>query len=298
MKVDASLIKQLRAKTGAGMLDCRKALQENNGDIEEAAGWLRQRGSIKAEKKATRATTEGLIAAFINEAGTQASLVEVNCETDFVAKTDQFQALVDGVARHVAEKMPVSLNSEAGEGPYLMEQTYLLDENQTVDEHIKSVIATTGENTRIKRFATFTSEGTETLGKYIHPGSKVGVVLQVDGGSISKEAVGEFLHEMGMQIAAMQPIYIDRSEIDQSILDKEFERYRQGAIDEGIKEHIVDNVAKGKLNSYLKGQCLVDQPYIRDNSLTVAKYIENFGKEHSGEMKLKRFVRFDLTGQK
>lgn len=270
-KITAQLVKELREKTGAGMMDCKKALQETDGNIEEAIQYLREKGIASAGKKADRIATEGLIEIAVD--GNDAAIVEINAETDFVARNEQFQNLVKKIAEHIVKTKPANLEElNASE----------LD-GQSVEEVMKSAIATIGENMNIRRFEVLTKPENGAFGEYIHMGGTIGVLSVIEGST--DEAIAK---DVSMHAAALNPQYVKQDEVPQEELDKEREVLRNQALEEGKPENIVDKMVEGRMRKFLEEIVIGSQPFVKDSDKTVDQFL----KENNAE--LVTFVRFGL----
>lgn len=263
MAISASLVKELRVKTGAGMMDCKKALEETNGDLEKAFDWLREKGIAKAAKKADRIAAEGLTT-FVIE-GNTAGIVEVNSETDFVAKNEQFQELVASICKLVVENKPSTL-----------EDAMKIDMNgKLLETAIAEASGTIGEKLSFRRFEVLTKEDGQTFGAYSHMGGKMSAIVLVD------DASEEVARDVAMHVAAQAPKYIDRTAIPQEVLDRELEVLKAQALEENANsakpkpEQIVEKMVQGRLNKNLKEMCLVDQEFIKNPDQTVAQFLGN-----------------------
>lgn len=273
MAITASMVKELRERTGAGMMDCKKALTATNGDMDQAIDYLREKGLSKAAKKASRVAAEGLVADYVDEANHVAVLVEVNCETDFVANTDEYKNLVLSVAKHIAAHKPADvaeLNDQTFEGT-----------DKKVSEVITEAIAKIGEKIDIRRFAVY-EYGNDTLGHYIHGAGKIGALVELEGGD------AEVAKDVAMHIAAANPSYLDRTQAPASELDHEKEVLAEQAKNEGKPEKIIEKMVLGRIQKFYKEICLVDQEFIKDPDKSISTLL----KEHNA--KAKRFVRFQL----
>ncbi|MFV0393775.1 MAG: translation elongation factor Ts, partial [Coprobacillaceae bacterium] len=261
MAISASLVKELRQKTGAGMMDCKKALEETNGDLEKAFDWLREKGIAKAAKKADRIAAEGLTA-FVVE-GNTAAIVEVNSETDFVAKNEQFQELVASVCKAVVTNKPATL-----------EDALKMDMNgKDLETVIAEASGTIGEKLSFRRFEVLTKEDGQTFGAYSHMGGKMSAIVSVNGAS------EDVARDVAMHVAAQAPKYIDRTAIPQEVLDRELDVLKSQALEENASsakpkpEQIVEKMVQGRLNKNLKEMCLVDQEFIKNPDQTVAQFL-------------------------
>ena len=268
MAISASAVKELRERTGAGMMDCKKALTATEGDMQKAIDWLREKGIAKAAKKSGRIAAEGAVAAYISADGKTGVLLEVNCETDFTANNENFRALEKQIIEHIAESKPADLDA-------------LNDSSiggKKVSDLVTEATATIGEKISIRRFVTYETEGKLTT--YIHMGGKIGVLVEMTGGS------DELGKDVAMQIAAANPIAVDRAGVDASELEHEKEILRKQALEEGKPEKIVEKMVLGRINKFYKEVCLVEQIFVKDNEKTV--------KDILGGEKVLRFTRWQL----
>lgn len=288
MAITASLVKELREITGSGMMDCKKALTETNGDLEKAIEFLREKGLSAAAKKAGRIAAEGLTQVYVDEENGVSVIVEVNSETDFVAKNQEFQAFVSSVALQASK-------SSANDMDEFLAEKWIEDEAFTVKEALSQKVAVIGENLNIRRFKKLEKSQNGVFVSYIHAGGKVSVVVELISEKINDEVL-EAGRNICMQIAAMSPQFIDRSEISEEFIEKEKEILKQQALNEGKAADIVEKMIIGRLNKNLKEMCLLDQEYVKDGDLTVAKYLENVSKEVGAKVTVGKFVRFE-TGE-
>ena len=259
--ITAELVKQLREKTGAGMMDCKKVLTETDGDMEKAAELLRERGIAKAAKKSGRIAAEGLVTAYVSDDKKIGSVVEVNAETDFVAKNDEFRTFVSDIAKQVATKNPANVEE-------LLAQKYL-DSDRTVQEVLTDKIATIGENMSIRRFTRFESEG--LVESYIHGDGKIGVLVNFEKGD---ETLAK---DVCMQIAAAKPEYLSREDVPQEQVEKEMEILKAQAMNEGKPAEIAEKMVQGRIGKYYGEICLVDQEFVKDPNIKVGQLIESKG---------------------
>ena len=290
-EISAKLVQELRQKTGAGMMDCKKALKENNGDVEESITWLRQKGIAKADKGSARIAAEGLVDTYIQADGQIGVLIEVNCQTDFVARNEAFKALVKNLAQQAATADSVES---------LLTQPYIEKSSVTVDEFIKETIATLGENIQVRRFVNF-SLTTDTPGvadSYIHTGGRVGVLVELTAQSASAAANEEFqslAKNAAMQVAACPNVeYVSVDQIPAEIVTKE-KGIEMGKDDLGNKpENIKEKIVQGRIDKRLKEMTLLDQPYIRDQSISVEDLVKQVKSTVGEEIQISRFVRYIL----
>lgn len=279
--VDASTVKELRERTGAGMMDCKKALVETNGDMEKAIEFLREKGLAAAAKKAGRIASEGLIGTYINDENKVGAIVEVNCETDFVAKNKEFIDFVNSMAKIVVDKELSSLEQ-------LNESDY---NGMKVSEALSSLIAKIGENMTIRRFEKFYVENGAIV-SYIHGGGRIGTLVQLES-SIVNDALIELGKDIAMQVAAMNPLYISESDVPGDYIEKEKEILKIQAINEGKNPAVVEKMIEGRLKKQLKEICLLDQLFVKDSEKTVAKLLTDKSKEIGADISISRFVRFE-----
>ena len=287
MAVTASMVKELRELTGAGMMDCKKALSETDGDMDAAIEYLRKNGEAKAVKKAGRIAAEGLVMAEVKDDKT-AAIVEVNSETDFVAKNADFQAFVKAVTEQ-------AMATEAKDMDAFMEEAWIEDSSKTVHEALTEKIAVIGEKLSIRRFEKIVSDGCVVA--YIHGGGRIGVLVVADTDVVNDE-IKTCLKNVAMQVAAMSPKYVSRDEVSQEFMDHEKEILLAQAKTENPDkpDNIIEKMIIGRLNKELKEICLLDQVYVQDSDLTVSKYVAKVAKENGANMTVKKFFRFE-TGE-
>ena len=267
--ISASMVKELRETTGAGMLDCKKALEAANGDMEEAITWLREKGISKAAKKASRIAAEGLAVTLVK--GNKAVIVEVNSETDFVAKNEEFKNLVETIAATVLDS-DVTTVEEANKLTY---------EGKTLEELVIEKTSTIGEKLSFRRFEIVTKEDSEVFGTYSHMGGKIATLTRLSSDE-------ELAKDIAMQVAAMRPLYLDRDEVPSEVLEKEREILKEQAENEGLDKSKIDMIVNGRINKYYEEVCLVDQGFIKENKMKVNKYVESKGS------KIISFVRYEV----
>ncbi|QTM99440.1 elongation factor Ts [Sediminibacillus dalangtanensis] len=273
MAVTAKMVKELREKTGAGMMDCKKALQETDGDLDKAVDYLREKGISKAAKKADRIAAEG--SAHIEVQGNQAVILEVNCETDFVTKNDQFKNLLSELAKHLLEQKPASVEAA-------LEQK-LHGEGESVQEYINSNIAKIGEKLSLRRFTIAEKTDNDAFGAYLHMGGSIGVLVVAEG--TTDEAVAK---DVAMHIAAVNPRYVSREEVSAEEVEKEREVLKTQALNEGKPEHIVEKMVEGRLGKFFEEICLLEQSFVKDPDQKVKKYVEDKGASVKG------FIRYQV----
>ncbi|MFN6514281.1 MAG: translation elongation factor Ts [Nostoc sp. CreGUA01] len=290
-EISAKLVQELRQKTGAGMMDCKKALKETDGNIEEAADWLRKKGITSAGKKSDRIAAEGLVDTYIEPGGRVGVLIEVNCQTDFVARNEAFKALVKNLAKQAA-------NAESVES--LLTQPYIENESVTVDEFIKQTIATLGENIQLRRFVTFAlAEAAQGIvDSYIHTGGRVGVLVELGSQTDSAAAKEEFqslARNAAMQVAACPNVeYVSVAQIPAEVAQKEKD-IEMGKDDLANKpDNIKEKIVQGRIDKRLKELTLLDQPYIRDQSISVEELLKQVKGQVGEDIQVNRFVRYVL----
>ena len=267
--ISASMVKDLREATGAGMLDCKKALEASNGNMEEAITWLREKGISKAAKKASRIAAEGLAVAKVK--GNRAIVVEVNSETDFVAKNEEFQSLVNKIADTVIDSDVKNVE----------EANKLTCDGKTIEELVVDKTATIGEKLSFRRFEILEKEDNQVFGTYSHMGGKIVALTLLD----SDEEVAK---DIAMQVAAMRPLYLDRDAVPAEVLEKERNILKEQAENEGLDPNKIDMIVNGRINKYYEEVCLVDQGFIKENKMKVNKYVE------SKNSKIISFIRYEV----
>ena len=273
MAVSAQLVKELRERTGAGMMDCKKALEETNGDMEKAIDLLRERGIAKAAKKAGRIAAEGLAATAVS--GNVAAVVEVNCETDFVAKNAEFQKLVQDIAEHVVSQRPASVE-EALEQPFK-------GSGDTLSQVLKEKVATIGEHITLRRLAVLEKTDDGVFGEYLHMGGKIGVLTVLEG--TKDQALAK---DIAMHTAAANPRYATRDDVSADELEREREVLKNQALAEGKPANIVEKMVEGRLAKFFEEYCLVEQPFVKDPDKKVSALLKEAGAT------LKSFVRYQV----
>lgn len=288
-EITVELIKTLREKTNAGMMDCKAALKEAGGDLAEAEIVLRKKGIASADKKASRATSEGVISSRIDADAKTGVLVEVDCETDFVAKNENFQSFVEGLVNHVAEGDAVDTLDE------LLAQKYVGDPTLTVEEVVKAKVGALGENMTLARFARYTADGEGVIASYIHPPGKVGVLLEAGCGkaeSTSNESFRQLVKDIALHIAAAQPICVSRDEVPADKVETEREISRDKA--KGKPENIIEKIVEGQLDKFFSTMALLEQGFIKDPDQTIKDLLAAKGKEIGDELTIRRFSRFAI----
>lgn len=283
--ITAALVKELRERTAAGMMDCKKALMATDGDMDKAIDWLREKGLAQAAKKAGRIAAEGAVVQYIcPECGKVGAIVEVNCETDFVAKTDNFMNFANSVAKHVAKANPADLDE-------LNKQKFVDDESKTIEDMISDATVAIGEKISIRRFARY--ETTGLVSSYIHMGGKVGVLVEVATEAGDNAAVQELAHDLCLQIAAAKPEAVRREEVNSENLEKEKEIYRTKALESGKPEKIVDKIVEGQIEKYYKEVCLLEQVFVKDSDKTIKGLVAEVAKAVGSPIDVVRYARFE-----
>ncbi len=286
VEISAKLVKELRDKTNAGMMDCKKALIESGGDMEKAVEILRKKGKAVASKRAGKETKEGIIASKVSEDGKAGVMVEVNSETDFVAKNELFRNFAEEIALQILEKAPSNLDE-------LLSQKFIKNESITVNDALMDIIGKIGENIKIKRFERLSAEGNEFIVDYVHLGGKLCVLLKAgfnNEETAKKDEFKEMMKNISMQIAAMSPIFITEKDIPEETLAKE--REIQKAQIKNKPEHVIDKIVEGKMKKYYSEVCLLHQPYVKEQKITVKQYIDDVSKKVGDTIEIKCFVRF------
>lgn len=282
MAVTAALVKELRERTGAGMMDCKKALVETDGDIEKAIDYLREKGIMKAQKKAGRIAAEGLVRVAFGEGNKTASIVEVNSETDFVAKNEEFIEFVEDLAKEVLVKGNMPMEQFMAE-PFA---------EGTVQETLTAKVAKIGENLSIRRFAKVEEDGVVYVG-YTHGGGRIGVIVGIKTDAAADEiaAVGK---DVAMQVASMNPKFVNEDGVDPEYLENEKKILTEQVLNEGKKPEMVERIVAGKIKKELKEVCLLDQPFVKDGDVSVQQYVANAAKEIGKDMELVSMIRYEV----
>lgn len=284
MSFTAKDVKELREKTGAGMMDCKKALTENNGDLEAAVDFLRQKGLAAAAKKATRVAAEGLIGGVVE--GNIGGLVEINCETDFVAKNDDFKNFVSAVSNHL-------ISSSAKDVESLKNETL---NGKTLQETIQELTLKIGEKIEVRRFEKKTLSGEGKVGSYVH-GGKIGVLVEVstENAAAAKTAdFDELVNDLCLHVAAAEPVFLDASAIDEDFKAREAKVYEAQLKEQGKPENMIANIIKGKLNKLASEICLLDQKFVKNPDLSITDLIKSFESKVGSKITLKSFSRIKL----
>jgi elongation factor Ts len=284
MAISAQVVKELRERTGAGMMDCKKALSETNGDMEKAVELLREKGLAAAAKKSGRVAAEGIVETYISEDNKVAGIVEFNCETDFVAANGEFTTVAKNLAKQAAYTKATTVEE-------FIEEKYIADENLTIKDAVTSLIAKLGENMTVRRFEKFAVENGITQ-SYIHGSGRIGVVVELACEKASNVLL-EVAKDVAMQVAAANPLFLDKTSVDTTTLDKEKEIYRVQALNEGKPEKIVEKMVEGRVQKYFKEVCLVEQVWVKNPDYTITKYLKEKSNEVGAPITISRFVRYE-----
>jgi elongation factor Ts len=284
MSITAAAVKELRERTGAGMLDCKNVLTEVGGDIEKAIDVLREKGLAKAAKKSGRTAAEGLVRVVLSDGGQKAGIIEVNIETDFASKNEDFIKFVDTLAAQ-------TLTTEAADAEGLLGEAYG-GTGETVQEKLTNFIATIGENITVRRFRRYEESGVVYVG-YLHLGGKIGVIvgLKTDADAASVETIGR---DIAMQVASMNPQFIDESGVDPAYIEKEKDILIKQALSEGKPAEIVEKMVMGRLKKELKETCLLEQKFVKNGELTVAQYVSDGAKAVGKDIKVVSMIRYEV----
>ena len=274
MSISAKQVKELRDATGVGMMDCKEALKEADGDFDEAVSILRKKGQEVASDRAAKEADEGLVVTALSSDDSTGAIVEVNCETDFVARNDDFQDFADQVAERVLAERPDDLDA-------LKDLTY--EDDATIEDELVALTGKIGEKLAVRRFGLLDSDDGRVL-SYIHPGSKLGVLVEVTGDGDVEEAG----RDVAMQIAALDPIAVSRDEVPEDVQEEEREVAREAALNEGKPEHVIDQIVEGKLERFFEDNVLLEQAFVKDSSVSVQEMLDD------ADLNVRRFIRYAL----
>ena len=287
-EVTSQMVKELREMTQAGMMDCKKALIEAEGDIEKAVEWLREKGLAAAAKKASRIAAEGMVTSYVTPDAQIGVVVEVNCETDFVANTDNFKDFCAKIASHIAKANPTDVEA-------LLTQPFADDASKTITDLISDATVAIGEKISVRRFARYAAAA-GVVETYIHMGGKIGVMVEVNNDkpeTFGNDAFKVYYHDLTLQIAAARPTCVNKSEVPTDTLEKEKEILRAQALNEGKPEKIVDKMVEGRIEKYYKEVCLVEQPFVKDPEKSIIQYTQEVAKAIGANIAPVQFVRFE-----
>ncbi len=290
MEITAEMVKDLRQRTGIGMMECKAALAESGGDMDKSIEILRKKGHARAEAKAERKATEGLIGSYLSPDGKLGVLAEVNCESDFVARNSDFQDMAKGIAKHVAVNKP---KDEA----CILDQPYCGDNKITVKDLLAQAVAKIGENIKISRFKMLETGAEGIIGSYVHSNNRLGVLVEVNAESSAaagKPGLQELAKELAMQIAASRPKYIGRTDVPKDIVDAEKEIIKAQLGDMKKPPEIMEKIVEGKLGKFYEEICLMEQPYIREDKVKIKDFVAQSAAKIGGAVKISRFVRLEL----
>lgn len=285
MAITTADIKQLRELTGAGILDCKKALEAVNGDVDQAIEALRKKGLASASKKASREANDGIVKAAVSEDGKIGAMVELNCETDFVARTDDFQAFADALLRQALEQSIDNTDS-------LLEAPFIDNSGLTVAQQLTETIAKLGENMKVRQVACFTLAEDGIIDSYIHIGGRVGVLVELTGSSSNVAA--DLAHDLALQVAAASPQYVTEAEVPAEQIEAEKSIYFAQIAEDKKPDNIKERIVEGKLKKWYSEITLMNQEFVKDNDLTIAKLVQQKSKEAGSQITVKRFARFEL----
>jgi elongation factor Ts len=290
MAITAAQINELRKSTGAGMLDCKKALEQNDGDFEKSVDFLRTKGLAAAAKKSGRAATEGIVAALISDDLKTGVLLEINSETDFVAKNEIFQTFVANIGKHILATSPA-------DNAAMLEQPYSADASKTVQTYLNESISVIGENIQIRRFVKFDVAGNGCIGFYIHGGGKIGVMVELETPAITAEnlpALQTLAKDLAMHSAAAAPRYVTRDQVPADVIEREKAIYRVKAKESGKPDAIIEKILDGQINKFFSEICLNEQVYVKDTDKTIPQVLKEVGAANGGTITIKNFERFVL----
>lgn len=287
-EVTSLMVKELREMTQAGMMDCKKALIEAQGDMDKAVEWLREKGLAAAAKKAGRIAAEGMVAGYVTADAQVGVIVEVNCETDFVANTDNFKDFCANIASHIAAANPADVDA-------LLTQPFVGDAGKTITDLISDATVAIGEKISVRRFARYQAAA-GVVETYIHMGGKIGVLVEVSNDkpeTFGSDVFRTYYHDLTLQIAAARPTCVNKSEVPTDTLEKEKEILRAQALNEGKPEKIVDKMVEGRIEKYYKEVCLTEQPFVKDPEKSVTQYTQEVAKAIGATIAPVKFARFE-----
>lgn len=290
MKITAKMVKELRDRTGAGMMECKKALTETNGDMEAAVIWLRENSDVKADKKAGRVAAEGTIAAEVSADAKTAAMIEVNIETDFAARNENFKDYVDKLSKQ-------ALVSPAKDVDDFLEEPFITDSSITVAESVREMVANIGENMMVRRYVKYEAGDNGLIHAYIHGIGNVGVLIEIKADkeeSVASEELKDLAKNLAMQVAAMNPRWLSPDDVEDSVIEQEREVLRVQTLNEGRPENIVDKIVDGRIGRFFRDNTLLEQDYVRDDKMSVGEYIKSIEKSLSDEIEIVRYTRFEL----
>jgi elongation factor Ts len=282
--ITTEMIKKLREKTGTGIMICKKILNETNGDMDKALEILKEMEVALAAKKAERATSEGLIGVYVSEDKKTGAMVELNCETDFVASNKDFVALTNSIAQHIAATSAQGIES-------LMQKRYIEDASLSVNDAITRFVAKFGENISLSRFIRLSTK-TGMIRSYVHNGSKIGTLVELVCKK-TDQALEVTAKEVALQVAATNPLFLNRDSADQGAIEQERQSYKNQALSEGRPAHVIDKIVMGKLDKYYKKNCLIEQSWIKNEDMTIADFLKESSEKLGAGIEIVRFARFE-----
>jgi len=282
--ITAQMVKEIREKTGAGIMDCKKALSEAKGDMDKASEIIRKKGIIVAVKKADRITAEGIVDIYVSDDNKSAGIVEFNCETDFVAANNEFITLAKNLAKQAALTTASNIDD-------FVDEKCIADASTTIKENVTALIAKLGENMSVRRFENFSVTNNIIQG-YVHGGGRIGSIIELVC-TINNSTLIEIAKTLAMQVVATNPLFLDRNSLDEEALNKKREGYKVEAFNEGKPKKIIEKIVEGKTQRYLKEVCLVEQVWVKNPDYTIKKYLEEKSKEIGAIISIVRFVRFE-----
>ncbi len=291
MAVGATEVKELRNVTGAGVLDCKKALEATNGDFDKAVEYLREKGLDAATKKATREANEGMVSILVDNDARVGGIVEVNCETDFVARTGDFSSFVNALTRQVMQ------TPYPPTAPQMLEQPFIEDPSVTVGERITQLIAGLGENIVLRRFGRIERDQSGLIEGYVHPGNRIGVLVyvSVENGDVAKSpAYADLVHDLALQVAAGAPRFVAPDDVPEPTREAEEAKYRAELAEANKPDHIKDRIISGKLDKWYEEVCLLRQPFVKDGSVTIEQLLAHKSKELGATPTVEQFIRYEL----
>lgn len=290
MAITTAMIKELREATGAGILDSKKALEANDGNFEKAVEFLREKGLAKAARKASREANDGLVTAKISDDGKRASLLEVNCETDFVARTDDFVSLVEALAQQTFD------NPDIDSVDALTAASYAGNPAQTVADAVQEAVSKLGENIVIRRLDQYALAGEGVIESYIHSNNRVGVLIELgtEGAVADRAGLQELAHDLTLHVAAVNPSYISAEDVPADLVENERRVYMAQLADDSKPENIKARIVDGRIKKFYSEVCLLEQPFVKDDKLSVQKLLQQSGKQLSTAMTVRRFTRFEI----
>jgi elongation factor Ts len=289
------MVKELREQTGAGVLDCKKALEATDGNFDEAAQYLREKGLVAAAKKASRQANEGLVSVLVDDSGRLGAIVELNCETDFVARTEEFQSLAKVVVKQVAQE------ADLPDVQALLDQPFIDDQSISIGERLTQLIAKLGENMVVPRFARLERDGNGLIAGYVHPGSRIGVLVDVSAARedvARSDAFGDLVHDLALQVAAAAPEFLSPDDVPEPTVEAERAVYWAQLAEDNKPDDIKERIVTGKLKKWYEQNCLLRQPFVKGDSLTISDLITQKSRELGETLTIERFVRYELGTDK